>query len=255
LIETLPIIMSLGIGVVAAAIILVICERIDAVLISNRLMAWNKRQIGFPDNRYRKIILVMFCGAVFGAVLAWGSPRVIQVTLLGAVITVGVYELVSRIKEHYEIKTRRFETLRLFNVIGLYIEAGMTIPQALNHGKQLSPSLRPMINQCLTLWASGSSTALQALKKSINLPEGDILVSLLEQLNSEGVKNYEGIMRRESRQMERQYHKQAAAKLPLKSIYISVYQALPVFTLFGLLAGAAYVYAMQTLRATGWHGF
>lgn len=247
--------MSIGVGVVVATIMLAICGRINTVLISNRLMAWSKRQIEFSDNRYRIIILVIFCGATFSAVLAWGSPRVAHATLLGAVVAVGVYKLVCRIKEHYEIKTRRFETLRLFNVIGLYIEAGMTIPQALNHGKQLSPSLRPMINRCLTLWASGSTPALQALKKSIDLPEGDILASLLEQLNAEGVKNYEGIMRRESLQMERQYHKQTAAKLPLKSVYISVYQALPVFTLFGLLAGAAYVYAMQTLQATGWHGF
>lgn len=247
--------MSLGIGVVAAAIILVICERVNSMLASNHLMIWNKQQIELPDNRCQKIIIVMSCGAVFGAVLAWGSPRVIQAMLLGAVIALGVYELIFWIKKRYEIKIRRFETLRLFNVIGLYVEAGMTIPQALNHGKQLSPSLRPMINRCLTLWASGSTTALQALKKSINLPEGDILVSLLEQLNTEGIKNYEGIMRRESLQMERQYHKRTAAKLPLKSIYISIYQALPVFTLFGLLAGAAYVYAMQTLRATGWHGF
>lgn len=187
-------------------------------------------------------------GAAAGMALAWGSAASV---LLGAAAGYGCAYLYAKLKAEREEDARRREVFTLFDTLELYLRAGMPLQHALAAAKVLVPGLRDAVNAALVYWPSGSERALEALRQGIAMPEGDILVSLLSQINQAGVENLEGVIQRETRRLEEIRETAARVRISMKPLYLVIYRALPLVAALGLVAGTLLMRAIMILRQAG----
>ncbi|MGB9849132.1 MAG: hypothetical protein ACPLSY_04820 [Moorellaceae bacterium] len=204
------------------------------------------RRLNLRFGRREKLAAVV--GAVTGMMLAWGS---LLSVMLSAAAGYGCAYLWAKLKAEREEEARRREVFTLFDTLELYLRAGMPLQHALAAAKVLVPGLREAINAALVYWPSGSERALETLRRGINLPEGDILVSLLAQINQAGVENLEGVIYRETRRLEEVRETAARVRISMKPLYLVIYRALPLVAALGLVAGTLLMRAIIILREAG----
>lgn len=139
----------------------------------------------------------------------------------------------------------------LFEAVELYTRAGYTIPQALRAAKVLTPGLKTAIEKCLDYWPAGPRAALEQFRRLIQLPEGDIFVSLLTYMEATGVKDLEGVLGREADNIERLRRLRAEASIASRPVYLMVYRVLPLVATLGILVGPLLYRTYRVMKDAG----
>lgn len=190
-------------------------------------------------------------GGIAGLLLLWGTGGEVAGVLGGAVAGGVCYYLWHKSVEDRRTEERRRDIFVLFDALEIYLRAGYSMQYALSVSRSLVSSIRPAINKALSYWPAGAESALKVLRDEINLPEGDVLVSLLAQIERAGIDRLEGVLAREVARMEEV--RQAAAKMRIMSrpLYLVIYRALPLLAVQGMVAGTMAMRAFEVLRQTG----
>jgi len=252
------VLLVLGIGLATGEVVLLVASYLEGVTLPGtgfKFLAWPKIKPKFEQTGLnladRKVVICGLAGMVLGFFFGWGTRLLLLAVLLGGAVGIMTPELVRIWRGKSTLDARRREISILFEAVELYMRAGMPMHHALTAAKTLTPNLRPAVNKCLTYWPSGAAKALQVLEKEMNLPEGDILVSLLMQVEHAGIENLEGIIHRESRRIEQMREAAEKANLSLKPLYLVLYRALPLLATLGMVAGTLFMRTLSILKDAG----
>lgn len=186
-------------------------------------------------------------GFIVGILLTHGTPYVSFAGMLTAGLGAGCIETIRRLNKRKILILKKQECGLLFESIELFMKAGTPMRKALTDCLPLANILRPAINKALAYWPAGSNKALEVLRKEIDLPEGDILVSLLKQLNQSGVEHFDGILQRESQRLEQLRHASEQISIAKKPIILTIYRALPYLVVVGTFVGALFIRALENM--------
>lgn len=190
-----------------------------------------------------QIVIGGLLGMTFGIMLSWGTSHVVICGLIFSGLGIGSVVILQAFSKNRITALKKAECLVLFESTEIFLRAGMSLQTSLANSKMLTKLLNPAIDAALAAWPAGSIQALEILRKEVALPEGDILVSLLMQLNQAGTANFEGIIQRESQRIEAMRFAVEKAQIARKPLILVVYRSLPMFIVLGLFIGAL------TLRA------
>lgn len=189
-------------------------------------------------------------GLVLMLLLAWGSRFAVFAAVSGGALGAFVVQVAFRLQREAALNARRREVVVMFEAVDTYLRAGMSMPYALACAKALAPHLSKAVSACLAAWPSGPAQALEILRKKIDLPEADLMVSLLLQIEKAGVMNLEGVVRKEALNLERMREAAARAKIATRPLYFVVYRLLPLLVVFGMFAGTLYWRLLHMLKHT-----
>lgn len=225
---------SVGVGVVATSS----CFAASSVVKSKVSEYLTAQKFGLTKfNPDLKLALAGVLGFLVGVALTNGTPYMSIASLIFAGLGIGAETIVSRILRVRRIEKKRAECFLLFSAVEIFLQAGLSIPQALANSRGLMVHLEPAINRALATWSSGSVKALEALGQEIGLPEGDILVSLLLQVHQSGSQGLPNIIQNESHQLEERRRAVEKARITQKPAFLMAYRLLPFVVLLGLMAG------------------
>lgn len=210
---------------------------IDIITTKTQVYLISKQISIKKTNKDTRLIIGGFAGFIIGMSLTYGTPYIATGTLISAGLGAGAVEITYRILIRGKEERRKQECFLLFNTIEIFIQSGYSIPQSLAYAREFTPMLTEDINKALAAWPSGAVNALEVLKDSIGLPEGDQLTSLLLQVHQSGNRNLVGILQAESKQMDEKRKAAAKARITQKPAFLIMYRLLPLIVLMGMLAG------------------
>lgn len=202
-----------------------------------------------PSNR--NMLVGALIGALIMVLLAWKTRWMPTAAAAGGLAGYVVVRIALRMRSEVAVQAKRREITLFFEAVEMYLRARLSMPYALSSAKLVAPSLAKAVNTCLGLWPSGSVRALEALRNEINLPEADIVVSLLIQIDRVGVDSLQGVIQREAQNLERLREAAARARIITRPIYFVVYRLLPLLAVFGMFAGALYWRMAHMLKGVG----
>jgi Flp pilus assembly protein TadB len=181
-------------------------------------------------------VLAGMAGMLF---LGWGArpPVLALLVTLGGAVGLIITRMTFKLKEGSDRAAAIRELTVLFEAVELYMRAGYALPQAMRAAALLTPRLRRAVGECLACWPAGPRRALEVLRKNLNIPEAEILVSLLGQVDRVGLKNLEGVMQREAYNLERLRQLAAEVNIAKRPLYFTLYRALPLAAAVGLIVG------------------
>lgn len=188
-------------------------------------------------NKDARLLVGGGIGLIGAILLTNGTSYMTTTALILSGLGVGVAEIIYRVLNKGKEERRKQECFLLFSAIEIFTQAGYSIPQALASARDFTPMLTADINKALAAWPHGEVQALEILKDSINLPEGDQLVSLLIQINQAGTKNLGNIIQAEAKQMEEKRQALAKARIAQKPLFLLIYRLLPLVVLVGMFGG------------------
>lgn len=225
---------AIGLAIIIFALVYVAT---DVVIVKTQAYLVGRQFSIRKDNKNTQLVTGGLVGLVLGIILTNGTDYTATAAMVFAGLGVGVVEIFRRITTQGREERRKKECFLLFNAIEIFAQSGYSVPQALANARSFVPTLEPAINKSLAVWPSGSVQALEVLRKEINLPEGDQLVSLLLQINQAGTKNLGNIIQAESKQMEERRKALAKARITQKPVFLMLYRLLPLIVVLGMLAG------------------
>jgi len=193
----------------------------------------------------------MVAGALLMAFVTWNTKWLITATSLGATAGFLAARFVDRVRLSTVQYAKRREIALFYEAVELYLHAKLPLRYALQLAGYITPRLASAVNTCLGMWSSGPVQALEAMCREINMPEGDLLVSLLTQINQLGLDKIEGVMRREGQNIERLQEATARAKITTRPVYFVIYRILPLVAVFGMFAGVLLWRVRHVLRGAG----
>jgi len=179
-------------------------------------------------------------GLIVGLFLFWGSKRILQILLFFALVGAGVGYLKNKLEDQEILHRKKQEISILFENIEILMRAGLPLQKALLETKDLLVVLRPAIERSMAHWPN-TSLILETLRKEVNLPEGDILVSLLSQLNIAGIDKFDGVIQRESQRLEELRAAAERVRIAKKPYWLVFSRTLPVIVIFGMFIGALFI--------------
>lgn len=189
------------------------------------------------NNRNQRIVFGAFAGFMAGLILTTGATYNATASMIFAGLGAAVVEITYRLTLGHKEDKRRRECFLLFTAVEMFVQSGLSIPQALTSAREFTPSLAGSINKCLAAWNRGGVKALELLQKDINLPEGEQLTSLLLQINQMGAKNLQNIIQIESKQLEEKRKALERARITQKPMFLMIYRLMPLVVLMGMMAG------------------
>lgn len=237
-----------GVGLSAAGISnLLLARFFDAVYTFNlpKIKTKSTQKINQTD------VIGAVLGALFMFILSLGTVKVINLTLLGFLSGYLLSYLIRKQLVQMKKWIKQREIIILFEAVELYMRAGLTMPHALQAAKLLTPSIRSAINRALVYWPSGSAKALEVFRQEIDLPEADILASLLVQIEKAGINNLEGVIQREAERLQRMREAAERAEISRRPTYMMLYRGLPLISALGMVAGVLFMHVGVTLRSAG----
>ncbi len=192
-----------------------------------------------PDPRSARETAAVLAGMAGMLLLGWGSKPWVAASLatLGGAAGLGLTRMMAKLKEGSDRAAAIRELTMLFEAVELYMRAGYALPQALRAAALLTPRLRRAVGECLACWPSGPRRALEVLRQNLNIPEAEILVSLLGQVDRVGLKNLEGVMQREAYNLERLRQLATEINIAKRPLYFTLYRALPLAAAVGIIVG------------------
>lgn len=225
---------TVGIGIVVFIVVFasadIVVQKTEAFLVG--------RQFSLQKpNKGMQIFLGALAGFVGGLLLTTGTNYMATASFIFAGLGAGLVAMTTRILTGRKEDKRKQECFLLFQAIEIFVQSGYSIPQALAIARDFTPSLTPEINKTLAAWPQGAVKALEVFRDSIDLPEGDQLVSLLLQINQAGSKNLGNIIQAEARQMEEKRKAMEKARITQKPTFLMAYRLLPLIVIIGMLAG------------------
>lgn len=179
-------------------------------------------------------------GLIAGLFLFWGSKKILQILLLFTLVGAGVGYLKNKLEDQEILHRKKQEISILFENIEILMRAGLPLQKALLETKDLLVVLRPAIERSMAHWPN-TSLILETLRKEVNLPEGDILVSLLTQLNIAGKDKFDGVIQRESQRLEELRAAAERVRIAKKPYWLVFSRTLPVIVIFGMFIGALFI--------------
>ncbi|MDI6906439.1 MAG: hypothetical protein QMC81_02965 [Thermoanaerobacterales bacterium] len=206
------------------------------------------------DASDRAAAVAGMAGLAGGMILTWGSSAMGYAGVFaGLALAVGA-KVVFRWRLNAQKVVRQKEIVVLFETVELYMRAGMPLHHALAAARMLTPSLRRAVGEALTYWPGGPAKALEVLREKIDLPEADILASLLLQIEQAGIDNLEGIVRREGKRLEQLRDAADRARINIRPLYLVLFRALPLVACLGMIGGALFMHVRDVLQAAGLWG-
>lgn len=193
----------------------------------------------------------MLGGSALGCLLAMGTGAVAITGAIGAFLGMGGSYLVRRsTSDMKKTKTMRevavlYETINFFTR-GEGDEQHFTIVQALRYAAVITPTIRPMVQRCINSWTWGPARALERFAKEVDLPEANILSSVLTHAAISGVSYSRAAIEEGSRDLEELRHSMAEIKIANKPMYYTIYRGLPLVAIGGILLGPL-VYHLGTM--------
>lgn len=165
----------------------------------------------------------------------------------GGLICKGIYRF-RDVTHGYAV---RRQVAVLFEAVEMYLRSGMTIYQALYAARALTPALDQAVRSCLVCWPQNPELALQKFREEINVPESDVLVSLLLRIKTSGVKNLEGIIQREVHSIEKLRDAAMRMKISNRPSYYMIHRFLPGIAVLGMFIGSLLYHLSLSLKAAG----
>lgn len=217
---------------------------------------WAKRlRFPLPHRQWRAEDRASFVAAlaavILVSVLTWGWRYAPFAAALAGVSAFALTQYILHWGALSRQLARQREILLLFDTVELYMRAGLSMYHALDAARVLTPNIRAEIGQALMYWPEGASKALEVLRRRLNTPEADILVSLLLQLDQAGIENFQDIVRREGRRLEQLKDAADRARINRRPFLLVLYRALPLLACLGMIAGAFFTHALGVLREAG----
>lgn len=192
------------------------------------------------ESENKNIYLGALAGLVISLFLFWGSSRLLLAILICSVLGAGVVYFVQNLQEQrYQFKKQQ-EVLILFESIEVLMRAGLPLQKALLESKDLVLILKPVIERSMAYYPN-TSLILENLRKEIDIPEGDILVSLLTQLNLAGIERFEGIIQRETQRLEETRAATERIRTARKPYWLVFSRIIPILVIFGMFIGSLFM--------------
>lgn len=179
-------------------------------------------------------------GLITGLFLFFGSRRLLVALVLFTLIGVGGAYIRNYLREQDLLHKKKQEVSILFENIEILMRAGVPLQKALVESKELLTALRPAVERSMAHWPN-TSMILETLRKEVDLPEGDILVSLLSQLDIAGIDKFDGVIQRESQRLEELRAAAERVRIAKKPYWLVLSRTLPVIVIFGMFIGALFM--------------
>lgn len=161
-----------------------------------------KSQRDIENERRNKYALLGFCaGTVCGVSLLWGTSNVVTDSIVIGAISGAVVLVYTNIYDKMILGLKRKEVRTLFSSVENLMLSGVSFEKALRETSELLNHLKPAVNKSVAYFPN-TNEVLNSLREEINLPEGDILVSLLKQLKEVGAGRFEGAIQKEIKVLE-----------------------------------------------------
>lgn len=193
-----------------------------------------------PREKNKNMYYGGLIGIIAGLLLFWNTSKLALAISICAAIGMGATYFVGQLQTQKQKLRKQQEVLVLFENIEVLMRAGLPLQKALMESKDLVVLLRPAIERSMTYWPS-TNLILENLRKEIDLPEGDILVSLLTQLSLAGTERHEGIIQRETQRIEDVKAAEEKIRTNQKPYWLVFSRIIPILVIFGLFLGAMFV--------------
>lgn len=253
---------ALGIGMSTAAITCTILYSSASARLAERLNSFRpqeprmqkiKKQKWSPF-RDKKTMMACLLGAVAFGLLTIGTPYLPVAMSLGSLAGMAGVLITRHLRESSGRFYRLREVAILYESIDLFTQAGFTVRQAIQMSLPLVPGLRPVLEKCIERWGGGSVKAIEQLGRDIDLPEADVLISVLMHAEEVGTGRVSGVMEEEASRIDELRQTLAEMRVAGKPLYATVYIFLPVATLLGMImAPLTYrtITMLSNMRAPG----
>jgi hypothetical protein len=240
-----------GLGLAAFAACLLAAPGAKDARLEALVSRWRPR-LKKPRQKVDRVSLgLLLAGGALLAGVAQSPGQVVTLFLAGAAVAAVLLEIGRRAKRRAEHNRRVKEIAVFFEALELYVRAGYALAQAMRAAAVLVPGIRKAVERCLDYWPSGPRKALMVLQRELGVPEAEILVSLLIQIEAVGMKDLEGVMRREARNLERLRRMRAEARLASRPVYIMVYRFLPLAATLAIVVGPMLFRTFTVMREAG----
>lgn len=193
--------------------------------------------------------ITLLISIVSGVLLTWDSPGDIGKSVLVCIgLGLGALKIYRFMKNYSQTKQWEQQVDKLFLGMDLYLKAGIPMRNALTQAKRLTPMLSDAIDVSLKQWSAGSGTALNTLGRELKLGKHDTRVRFLKEIDDMGIKNLQGLLRRETIRIQEYRRTQEEVRIGMKPLIITVYRTLPVLTNIGMLVGVLAMYAVGSIQ-------
>lgn len=178
-------------------------------------------------------------GLISGLFLFWNSKNILVITVFFIALGVGCAYYLKQLQEQQYYFKKQKEVFILFENVEILMRAGLSLQRALLESRDLVVILKPSIERSMAYFPN-TSLILENLRKEIDLPEGDILVSLLTQLNIVGIDKFEGVIQREAQRLEDIRVASEKVRIARKPYWLVISRTIPILVLFGMFIGALF---------------
>lgn len=242
---------GVGLGLAASAACLLTASRARNARLEDLVQHWRPRVKKPARAADRAPLGLLLAGGTLLAGVARSPGQAVTLFLAGAAVAAVLAETARRARRQ-ALRSRRVKEIAVFfEALELYLRAGYALPQGMRAAAALVPGIRRAVERCLDYWPSGPRKALAVLQKELGAPEAEILVSLLLQIEAVGIKDLEGVVRREARNLERLQRMRAEARLASRPVYVMVYRFLPLAATLAITAGPMLYRTFRVMREAG----
>jgi len=241
---------AIGLGLAAAGIALLLL--VGAVTgVKGVIRPSQKILSGYEPNWKREDKMAVLFGLAGGLMLA-GFFRHTRYTFFlglaaGALLAKAVHSLYQSSLE----QEKKRQVAIFFEAVELYMRGGKSMPKAIGTAQKLTPLLRKAVQKCLHYWPKSPARALEEFRKEVDVPEAQILVSLLLRIEKSGINGMEGVIQRDAHNIERLRDMAARRTIFKRPMYFMMYRLLPTLTVLGMLIGSLYYRLGMVLDQVG----
>lgn len=196
-------------------------------------------------------ILLGLAGGLFLTHFFYGTRYALLVFFMGLSAGALLSKFIFSIHISAEEQAKKRQLAIFFEAVELYMRGGRNMKQAIAAAQNLTPSLRKAVQKCLTYWPKSPVKALEEFRKEVNIPEANILVSLLIRIERSGIIGMEGVIQRDAHNIEKLRDMAARKTIYNRPMYFMMYRLLPTVTVLGMLIGSLYYRLNLTLEAVG----
>lgn len=249
----MELVFAIGLGLAAAGVALLLLAG-AATGVKGVIGPSQKILSGYEPNWKREDKMAVLFGLAGGLMLA-GFFRHTRYTFLlfflglaaGALLAKAVHSLYQSSLE----QEKKRQVAIFFEAVELYMRGGKSMPKAIGTAQKLTPLLRKAVQKCLHYWPKSPARALEEFRKEVDVPEAQILVSLLLRIEKSGINGMEGVIQRDAHNIERLRDMAARRTIFKRPMYFMMYRLLPTLTVLGMLIGSLYYRLGMVLDQVG----